>query len=278
MGDAGELTASGGDVHIQDGDPATMPIGEVARRTGVTVPTLRAWERRYGLLLPVRTAGGHRRYTDEDVQRVQAVLELASQGWAVGAAARRVAGRRPAASPTRPPVDELRDRLWSALDQALRELPAGTEASEPSGEPPTTDQAESSWGALQAAGGSGSSVRAATVRQRQQTAAAAGQPDWDMLQTVHQATRGLLYITSAREATEILAAAVHRLGGSTVPADQADSWALPIDLSFGEGEPLLPVAEPLSLARMQLEQVLPGLVEDARRAVQLLRRSEDKDG
>ena len=54
-------------MHIQDGDPATMPIGEVARRTGVTVPTLRAWERRYGLLLPVRTAGGHRRYTDEDV-------------------------------------------------------------------------------------------------------------------------------------------------------------------------------------------------------------------
>ncbi|MFL5881544.1 MAG: hypothetical protein ACJ782_15970, partial [Actinomycetota bacterium] len=80
------------------------------------------------------------------------------------------------------------------------------------------------------------------------------------------------------EATEILIAAVHRLGGSTIPAAQADSWALPIDLSFGEGEPVLPVAEPLSLARMQLEQVLPGLVEDARRAVQLLRRSEDLDG
>jgi hypothetical protein len=98
------------------------------------------------------------------------------------------------------------------------------------------------------------------------------------LQTIHQATRGLLYITSAREATEILVAAVHRLGGSTIPAGQADSWALPIDLSFGEGEPILPVAEPFSLARMQLEQVLPGLVEDARRAVQLLRRSEDLDG
>src|SRR5436190_24121016 len=38
----------GGDVHSRDGDPAAMPIGEVARRTGVTVPTLRAWERRYG--------------------------------------------------------------------------------------------------------------------------------------------------------------------------------------------------------------------------------------
>jgi DNA-binding transcriptional MerR regulator len=266
-------------VHSQHGDLATMAIGEVARRTGVTVPTLRAWERRYGLLLPVRTAGGHRRYGDGDVQRVLAVLDLIGQGWAVGAAARQVAGRGSPASPARPPVDELRDRLWSALDQALRDLPAGTEATPgPPGDPPATGLAEASAGALEASGSSGPAVRAAMVRQRQRTAAAAGQRDWEVLQTIHQATRGLLYITSAREATEILVAAVHRLGGSTIPAGQADSWALPIDLSFGEGEPILPVAEPFSLARMQLEQVLPGLVEDARRAVQLLRRSEDLDG
>src|SRR5918999_1541763 len=222
------LASSGGTVHSQDGDPATMSIGEVARRTGVTVPTLRAWERRYGLLVPVRTAGGHRRYRDEDVQRVLAVLELTGQGWAVGAAARRVADRKSPSSPARPPVDELRDRLWSALDQALRELPPGTEAAAPPGEPPTTGQAEASAGALDAQGTSGSSVRAA--------------------------------------------------GGCPPPAAKADSWALPIHLSLGEGEPILPVAEPLSLARMQLEQVLPGLVEDARRAVQLLRRSEGLDG
>ena len=261
----------------QDRGQATMPIGEVARRTGVTVPTLRAWERRYGLLVPVRTAGGHRRYRDDDVRRVQAVLELADQGWAVAAAARRVAGQG-STSPVRPPVDELRERLWNALDQALREVPAGTEASGPLREPPTTGQPEASAGTLAASGSSGPSGSAATVRQRRRTAAAAGQPDRELLETVHQATRGLLYITSAREATDILVAAVHRLGGSTIPAGQADSSALPIDLSFGDGEPILPLAEPLSLARMQLEQMLPGLVEDARRAVQLLRRSEDLDG
>jgi DNA-binding transcriptional MerR regulator len=264
----------------QDEDPTTtMPIGEVARRTGVTVPTLRAWERRYGLLLPVRTAGGHRRYSDEDVQRVLAVLELTGQGWGVGAAARRVAGRGSPAAPALPPADELRDRLWSALDQALRELPPGTEAAAgPPGDPPSTGQAEAAAGALEVSGSSRQSAGAATVRQRRRTAAAAGHQDWELLQAIHEATRGLLYITSTREASEILIAAVHRLGGSTIPAGQADSWALPIDLSFGEGEPVLPVAEPLSLARMQLEQVLPGLVEDARRAVQLLRRSEDLDG
>jgi DNA-binding transcriptional MerR regulator len=265
-------------VSSQDDDPTTMSIGEVARRTGVTVPTLRAWERRYGLLVPVRTAGGHRRYREEDVRRVLAVLELVRQGWAVGAAARQVAGRRSAASTVQPPVDDLRDRLWSALEQALRDLPTGAEAARTPGESPTTGQAEASAEPLAATGSSSTSVRAAPVRQRRQTTAAAGQPDREVLETVHQATRGLLYITSAQEATEILAAAVHRLGGSTIPAGQADSWALPIDLSFGDGEPILPVAEPLSLARMQLEQVLPGLVEDARRAVQLLRRSEDLGG
>jgi DNA-binding transcriptional MerR regulator len=264
-------------VSSQDGDPATMPIGEVARRTGMSVPTLRAWERRYGLLVPVRTAGGHRRYREEDVRRVLAVLELVRQGWAVGAAARQVAGRR-SAPPAVRPVDELRDRLWTALEQALGDLPAGAEAAGPAGESPTTGQPEALAGALEAPGSSGSSGRVAAVRQQRRTAAAAGQPDWEMLQATHQATRALLYITSAREATEILAAAVRRLGGSTIPAGQADSRALPIDLSFGDGEPILPVAEPLSLARMQLEQVLPGLVEDARRAVQLLRRSEDLGG
>jgi DNA-binding transcriptional MerR regulator len=266
-------------VSSQDGGPATMPIGEVARRTGMTVPTLRAWERRYGVLIPVRTAGGHRRYSEEDVRRVLAVLELVGRGWAVGAAARQVAGRRSAPPATRP-VDELRERLWTALEQALRDLPAaaGTEATGAAGESPTTGRPEASAGALEAPGSSGSSGRVAAVRQRRRTAAAAGQPDWEMLQATHQATHALLYITSVREATEILMAAVQRLGGTTIPASQADSWALPIDLSFGDGEPILPVAEPLSLARMQLEQVLPGLVEDARRAVQLLRRSEDLDG
>ena len=160
----------------QDDDPATMSIGEVARRTGVTVPTLRAWERRYGLLVPVRTAGGHRRYREEDVRRVLAVLELTGQGWAVGAAARQVAGQSSAASVARP-VDELRDRLWSALEQALRDLPAETEAAGPPGESPTTGQAEASAGALPASGSSGTSVRTATVRQRRPTAAAAGQPE-----------------------------------------------------------------------------------------------------
>jgi methanogenic corrinoid protein MtbC1 len=67
----------------QDG----MKIGEVASRTGVSIPTLRAWERRYNVLDPARTSGGHRLYSDADVARVQRLLSLVSLGWTVSAAA-----------------------------------------------------------------------------------------------------------------------------------------------------------------------------------------------
>lgn len=80
---------------------SVLRIGEVARRTGVTVPTLRAWERRYGLLDPARTEGGHRLYSDDDVERVRAMQRLLNDGWSASAAAREVL-REPA------PVTQLR--------------------------------------------------------------------------------------------------------------------------------------------------------------------------
>ena len=69
---------------------AVLRIGELARRTGVPVATLRAWESRYGLLEPVRTEGGHRLYREEDVRRVAAVVALVGEGWGPSAAAREV--------------------------------------------------------------------------------------------------------------------------------------------------------------------------------------------
>jgi len=75
-----------------------MRIGAVARRTGVAVATLRAWESRYGLLRPSRTEGGHRLYAEDDVARVLAVLRLTAQGWSVSAAAAAVGAEQ---TPTR---------------------------------------------------------------------------------------------------------------------------------------------------------------------------------
>ncbi|WP_130905178.1 MerR family transcriptional regulator [Pseudomonas sp. Sample_22] len=53
-----------------------FPIREVSRLTGVNPVTLRAWERRYGLIVPTRTASGHRLYSMADVERVRSIL-----GW-----------------------------------------------------------------------------------------------------------------------------------------------------------------------------------------------------
>lgn len=61
-------------------DAAVFPIGELSQRTGVNSITLRAWERRYALLKPARTAKGHRLYTAEDVERVMRVLTLIERG------------------------------------------------------------------------------------------------------------------------------------------------------------------------------------------------------
>ncbi|HEX6297600.1 MAG TPA: MerR family transcriptional regulator [Burkholderiales bacterium] len=60
------------------------PIRTVSSLTGVHPVTLRAWERRYGLLKPVRTPKGHRIYTSEHVDLIQRVLALTSRGVPIG--------------------------------------------------------------------------------------------------------------------------------------------------------------------------------------------------
>ena len=50
-------------------------IGEFARLCGINATTLRAWQRRYGLLKPLRTDGGHRLYSDDDVQQALKILD-----------------------------------------------------------------------------------------------------------------------------------------------------------------------------------------------------------
>ena len=105
-------------------DRAVLRIGEVSRRTGVAVPTLRAWERRYGLLEPARTDGGHRLYSETDVERVRAMSRLLNDGWSAAAAAREVLRTPATVTPLRPvetsgPVtaaERLIGRLRAAID------------------------------------------------------------------------------------------------------------------------------------------------------------------
>jgi len=84
-------------------DPATWyPIGAVARKTGLSVHTLRAWERRYSLVAPRRSAGGTRLYSNSDVMRLRLLRRATEAGHPIGQVAERT-------------VEELRDLLREEL-------------------------------------------------------------------------------------------------------------------------------------------------------------------
>jgi PAS domain S-box-containing protein len=80
-------------------EDVAMRIGELARRTGVEAATLRAWERRFGLLTPNRSPGGQRQYSEDDVERVLTVRRLITEGLTLSAAVERVLGAGNAALP-----------------------------------------------------------------------------------------------------------------------------------------------------------------------------------
>jgi len=55
-------------------------IGEFAKLCGINATTLRAWQRRYGLLKPLRSDGGHRLYSDDDIQQALNILDWLKKG------------------------------------------------------------------------------------------------------------------------------------------------------------------------------------------------------
>ena len=105
-----------------------LRIGELSRRVGVSPELLRAWERRYGLMEPMRSTGGFRLYSDADelrVRRMQAHLELGlSAAQAAEAARTGVEPRREpddsAALGGTETVDELLDAIERYDEQAAQ--------------------------------------------------------------------------------------------------------------------------------------------------------------
>lgn len=190
-----------------------LRIGEVASRTGMTIAALRAWERRYGILTPARTAGGQRLYSEADVARVRLVQQLVADGWSIpGAVARmRAGGRVPAEEAD--PGDVNRMALLGELAEV----------------------------------------------------------DSEGVLFAYQTARAMMRAAHPRDLRDALVALVERLGGTVGPAAEQDDEVLPVDLSMGEGLPVVPRAPAHSLARMRVEAILPGLVEDARELANHLR-------
>lgn len=65
-------------------------IKQAAARSGVGVSLLRAWERRYGVVAPIRTPGGYRLYDDDAITRLRFMRQLVDGGWAASQAAEAV--------------------------------------------------------------------------------------------------------------------------------------------------------------------------------------------
>ncbi len=60
------------------------PIQVVSRRLGLSIDVLRVWEKRYELVKPGRSEGGHRLYSDADIERLRLVREAMAGGRRVG--------------------------------------------------------------------------------------------------------------------------------------------------------------------------------------------------
>lgn len=103
---------------------ALLRIGELGRRTGVSDHLLRAWERRYGLLQPVRSAGGYRLYTEADEHRVRRMQTHLAAGLSAAEAARAaLREERPGGlSPAPPGVSGDGSSLAAAASNLARSL------------------------------------------------------------------------------------------------------------------------------------------------------------
>jgi DNA-binding transcriptional MerR regulator/methylmalonyl-CoA mutase cobalamin-binding subunit len=94
-----------------------LPIRTICALTGVNAVTLRAWERRYGLIAPARTASGHRVYTHQHVEQIRRVLALVERGVPISRVKDQVEAERPARTPSRGP---WRDPIERSLQACAR--------------------------------------------------------------------------------------------------------------------------------------------------------------
>jgi hypothetical protein len=99
----------------------------------------------------------------------------------------------------------------------------------------------------------------------------------DTVPAVDAFRRDIVAAATDAEVVDALLRLVVALGGQIVRARTVDPHVLPIDLSLGVSTPLLAEAEAASVARLALEQVLPGAVEVAAEAVGALWAEERRD-
>lgn len=110
---------------------ADLTISAVAERTSLSIAVLRAWESRFGFPRPDRLPGGHRRYTDRQVDQIVEVVRLRNAGMVLGSAIENVAAQDRRIAPSiyaevrrrwpEQPVHVLTKRAMLALSRAIED-------------------------------------------------------------------------------------------------------------------------------------------------------------
>lgn len=105
-------------------DTPRHPIRDACARAGVAPGTLRAWERRYGLLTPGRSRGNYRLYSERDIAVLRWVKERLDAGMPIRTAAAEVGamrrtGRWPAAALPLPDAARVRAEATAVLARRL---------------------------------------------------------------------------------------------------------------------------------------------------------------
>ncbi|WP_089359505.1 MerR family transcriptional regulator [Pseudomonas segetis] len=113
---------SGSDAPKQD---ELIPIREVSRLTGVNPITLRAWERRYGLVQPTRTESGHRLYSQEDVESVRSILAWIERGVSVSKVGKILAKRDAVRAAKAPVYEVVTSSEWQQWQDQVRNAISG---------------------------------------------------------------------------------------------------------------------------------------------------------
>ncbi|MDA8482530.1 MerR family transcriptional regulator [Pseudomonas resinovorans] len=107
-----------------------FPIREVSRLTGVNPVTLRAWERRYGLIQPTRTESGHRLYSMADVEAVRSILAWIERGVSVSKVGKLLARSGAARMPVAPVHPDAASGEWNERRAQVRNAVATLDEAE----------------------------------------------------------------------------------------------------------------------------------------------------
>lgn len=106
-------------------------IKQAALRSGVNVALLRAWERRYGIVAPMRTDSGYRLYDEAAIDRLRAMRSLVDAGWSARQAAERVASASPEEIGVMAPAEQSEANEVAPVDATTDAFVAGAARIEP---------------------------------------------------------------------------------------------------------------------------------------------------